>query len=381
MCGVLLVQRSFSEVWVLLFSLQLIIVKKYIFISALSVSILIQGFLLLKPAMADMSMWASEAKYVVENNPAEFNFMAAYGHPGGPIIEGVILIHYLSGVTYDNSLTIFILVMNVLLITGSCLLCYFLSLDNYWWPLALSCLSMNRLYAVGSTPPSTLAALLIVFLCLFSLLIYKKEKISTLSLIAWVILAGLTIATRSDIGVVMSAALFIFIRPKLDIRQVLYAFFGVVAAFVLFDPFMWFMPIRHLGDLIIKAVMHYEYFAPSRLGLLSIIGISSFSVVSMFLAAIFLYKRNEMESPVPKNFIIIMLVTTAILYTIFLTSQFQSARYFLPLVLIWETMLPLFIFNLISNIKSNSANIFKKLSFAILILYPTIFIIQELIIK
>ena len=59
------------------------------------------------------------------------------------------------------------------------------------------------------------------------------------------------------------------------------------------------------------------------------------------------FKREKIASPIPINFLVVMLLITAFLYNVFLTARYQAPRYFKPLILIWETFLPIFIFSLL----------------------------------
>jgi hypothetical protein len=351
---------------------------KKIFIFSFVAACIVQGFIFTKLDTTDFSMWAKQAEYVQTNNPAQFDYLLAYGHPGGPIIETTIFFHYVFGLSYDNSLLIFIIIFDGLAIAGTCVMCYVLSKNNLWWPIVLIGLSANWLY-ISSTPPSTTISLVISFLCLFSLYLYEKEKNGFYALAFWSILAGLIISIRIDIGAVIALAFFIFLKPKISWRQAFYVMLGVMASFVLFDPFMWFMPIQHMGDLLFEMLYHYQYFTPTRLGFFYVLAISSFTFVSMFFSIMFMLmkkidisKSREARPLLPNRFSYVLLITTVVLYIIFLTARCQAPRYFLPLISIWQMLLPLFIFSLTANLKpafSKAANIFFTIA---LILYPII---------
>jgi hypothetical protein len=331
---------------------------KKIFIFSFVIACLIQGFIFTKLGMADFTVWSSQAKYFESGNPQMFNTDLAYGHPGGPIIEGVILIHGVSKISYENSLIIFMIVLGGLAAAGASVLSYKLSGNNLWWPIVLITLSCNWLY-ISSTPPSTIVSLLIAFLCLFSLYIYKKSKIKPYLLVFWSILVGFIIATRADIGAIMAISFLIFIKPKLCWRQTFGIALGISASFILFDPFMWFMPIQHIQDLVFKMVYHYEYFnTPSKMSFSYLLGISAFSFLSMLLSAIFLFFKERMGSPVPPRLVYVLLAATGLLYTVFLTSVFQASRYFLPLISVWTIFLPLFIFSLTTKLPIFSFSLF-----------------------
>jgi len=352
---------------------------KKIFAFSFVTACLIQSFMFAKLGMADFDVWAKQAEYVQTNNPAQFDFLLAYGHPGGPIIEGVLFFHNVLGFSYDGSLMIFIIIIDGLAIAGASTICYLLSKNNLWWPIVLVILSANDLY-LSSTPPSTIASLLISFLSLYSLYIYEKNKLKTGSLIFWGIIAGLIVATRVDIGLVMIFSFLVFLKPKISWRQT-FLIFGITnISFVLFDPFMWYMPFQHLKDLIFKIVFHYEYFDTIKMSLSQVLNISALLLVSVFFAVVFLFLKEKIKSPLPTRFIYILLAVTVALYIVFLTAQCQNSRYFLPLINIWQMLLPLFLFSLTSNLKPALSKMADLFFMVILILLPLASLISSVLI-
>lgn len=316
---------------------------KKIFVLSFIVAALTQWFSFTELGMFDFSMWADQAKYVQTNNPIQFDFLQAYGHPGGPIVEGVILIHSVFGFSYENSLMLFMVLIDGLVIALITVFCYLYKRNNLWWPVVLVGLSLNRMYGF-STPPSTMASIFIGLLCLYSLYIYRKDKIQPLFLFGLSIILGIIISLRIDIGLVMALSTLVFLYPKLNIKQIIYTFLGVMAFFILFDPFMWFMPIQHIKDLLFKITYHYEEFKPTKISFYSLQDISALSFFSIILAMMLVFLKKKILSPVPHRFIYTYLITTILLYAIFLTSNYQAERYFLPLVTIWQIFLPLFVF-------------------------------------
>ena len=322
-----------------------------IFIVIFITSLLLQGIQWREFDMADSGMWGHEAQYVLNNDPREFNFLEAYGHPGGPIIEGAIAFHQLLKLPYDQAVLAFVTLLNSLSIAGICALCFILRKNNLWWVAVFGILSLNRLYEYA-TPPTAIAATLIVFLCLLTLYIYEnKERSEPLYLVLWGLIVGLFIATRADIGVFSLLMFLVLIFKSIGWKKIGLLLGETFLAFLIFDPFMWFMPFQHIKDLIFKIVYHYAEFAQNHMGFVAVLSLSFLAFISIFLSIQFLLFRKKLISPLPPVFIKILILMTAILYVIFLTSHIQAPRYFLPIIFIWETFLPLFIFSLIEKIE------------------------------
>ncbi len=114
---------------------------------------------------------------------------------------------------------------------------------------------------------------------------------------------------------------------------------------------MWFMPIVHVGDLVSKVVYHYAEYVPIRMASMFVLAISSLTIISIFLSLVLIRMRDKIKMSVPPVFICTLIIMTSVLYDVFLTAHYQAPRYFLPLILIWEIFLPLFLFTLIDYIQ------------------------------
>ena len=207
----------------------------------------------------DSSVWSNQAKYVETGDPQEFNALAAYGHPGGPIIEGTIVLHKMFKKSYNDSLVMFMTILNSLVITAICILCCLLRKNNLWWIAVLSTLSLSVMYDF-STPPSAIVSPLIVLMSLLTLYFYEnKNKIKIQYFLIFSFVIGLAVATRVDIGVFCALVFLLFLRFKNTInwKGFFIIAFGSVISFILFNPFMYFMPIQHTRDLISKIIFHY----------------------------------------------------------------------------------------------------------------------------
>lgn len=306
----------------------------------------------------DAYMWANQAEYFQTNDSRQFDALLAYGHPGGTIIEGTIAIHEIFNISYNNSLVIFITIFNSLIIAGISVLCFLLRRNYLWWITILSTLSISVMYAF-STPPSAIVSPLIVFLCLLTLYFYEnKEKIKIPQILFFAFISGLAVATRADIGIFSTLVFLIFLLYKkiIDWKKLFVTIFSSIFFFILFDPFMHFMPLQHIKDLISKIVFHYAEYNPTHMTFFNVLDISFLSFVGIFLSVFLLFMRKKIKLMLPTNFILMLFLITISLYTIFLTSHYQAARYFQPIIFIWEVFLPLLIFNLTSNISFKFLN-------------------------
>jgi hypothetical protein len=329
---------------------------KIIFFGVFLISLIFFTLRWNKFTIIDSSMWANQAQYVLEGDSREFDYLNAYGHPGGLIIEGTIVLNKLFNLTYLQSVIIFIILINSIFVAGICTLCFKLGKDKLWWVAVLVTLIFNWLYSSG-TPTSIVATLSVSFLCLLTLYLYEKKLENQNSfLIIWGIVAGISIATRIDIGLISFIVFLFILSRKIDFKKIILLALGSFVSFILFNPFMWFMPIQHVRDLIFKFVFHYSNFITNHLSLLSILSISSITFISILLSLFYILSKRKINFTLISPFFLWTLIgMTSVLYFIFLTSRFQAERYFTPILIIWEIFFPLFIFFLIdkTGYKSN----------------------------
>jgi len=225
-----------------------------IFIFAFIFAFIFQGLKWKNSNIIDGSMWINQARYVQDGDGRQFDFKNAYGHPGGTIIEPEIIFNkFFDGAhKHSEGFLIFLLTfLNSLFIAGICALCYLLRKNNFWWFIVLIFLSFDTLYDYA-TPTTAVVVPLVVFLSLLTLyFVENKEKIKTKHLLFWSLIAGLSVATRFDIGgfCVFSFLVLLSVMKIINWKKILIITSGAVASFILFDPFMWYMPIQHIKDL------------------------------------------------------------------------------------------------------------------------------------
>lgn len=321
--------------------------RSKIFIIAFVVSCILQTIIWTRIQYYDESMWTSQAQYVNDNDERQYNASEAYGHPGGPIILETIAIHQLLGVSYNDALNIYLVISNSLIIAFICVLCYMIKPKHLWWISVLSTLSINRLWQY-TTPPSASVSMFVLLLTTLTLYMYKKNDVRLKTLLMFGFISGLTIATRVDIGVFMTMGMLIILWPKINIKEILSTLAISEITFFIFDPFMHYMPGQHITDLIHKMIYHYAEFIPNTMSFNTIIDISWIALASFLCALYFLFKKEA--NLYPRKFILGIISLSIILYTIFLTSHYKAERYFIPIILVWEVLLPLYLFTLIPKI-------------------------------
>lgn len=323
---------------------------KWIFVGAFVIVLCLQSYTWFRGMPLDNSMWADQAKYVQVGDPREFNASEAYGHPGGPVILSTIGIHTL-GFSYTDALIVSLSILDSLLIAAAVVVIYALRKNLWWCAAIIAVLADHRLYITHSTPPSIVASLAVVLLSFYTWWLYEKGNTKRSLLFVWAALVGFTVATRLDIGCVSAVVFGALLLTRYKFRELLYAVAVAFSTFVVCDPFMWFMPIQHVIDLITKILVHYDgQQVTGTLGWNLLLDISTLTLVSVVCTANVYVLRTKVQFPINKIWFYAVCIFSVVWYGILLSAQYQAVRYFLPIIMLWECFLPLMLYTLIDKI-------------------------------
>jgi hypothetical protein len=338
-----------------------------IFLISFLVACIFQSIRWTKPENIDVNMWINQARMFGTPDPQQYDFLLGYGHPGGPIIIGIKVFHSV-GIHYKAALMLLLTLCNSFGIGLIAVLCYILRKDTIWWIAATLVLSLQWMFDLA-TPPSALAAILVVLLCIYTLYLYEQYiKINNNFIIVWGVISGILTATRCDIGVLTSGVFLIFLATRFSLRKIGIMALVSVIAFWIFDPYMWYMPYTHVGDLVYKIIFHYDGSLQSHPDIITMLKVSFFTAISIILAV---YKRGL---SLPTRFVYMLTAMSIVLYTIFLTSSFSVTRYYMPVVFIWETFLPLILFEYIFYIQKKKRLVPQVIVSILLICYSTLYL-------
>jgi hypothetical protein len=188
--------------------------------------------------------------------------------------------------------------------------------------------------------------MLATFLALYTLWLYEKRgEPATAELLGWSATAGALAATRADIGGVLVVSFGILLVARYGGRLTGSLLVLAFAAFSIFDPFMWFMPVTHIQGIFKKMFVHYTgTLITGHDYVTSILSFAARGLGAIVLAGLLALRK---ELPVPGAFIVTLLGATTLVCLVLFTAGFDATRYFMPLIFIWEILLPLFLVSLL----------------------------------
>lgn len=300
--------------------------------------------------MYDLRIWGNQAHYLQTGDPRQFDGAAAYGHPGGTLIIGTTLIKNVADVSYEEALTLFLALADALVIVLICRISFALRRNGWWVAAIFSFLTLNPLYT-ESTPPSSLASLLVVLLAALSLLFLYERKalVGWRHAALWGLVAGCACATRIDSGALASLIFGTLLLRHLGIRFALLAATSAALVFTTLDPFMWFMPLQHLYDMIVKVYLHMAVISLEHPPLSYLLTQMGFALLGGLFGLLYLGVPG-LRSFIPRAFLVALLVLSALVIAVYANAHNQGVRYLQPLAFLWEWLLPLLIAHLVQQL-------------------------------
>jgi len=312
----------------------------YIFVFVFIYGFIVQLLWVSPSETLDKLMWTNQIQYFLTEDPRMFNFYAAYAHPGTTLVGLGSLLHILLEISYRQAL---LLSMSLLIAGASAacaVVCARLCPGSLWWVATAFTLLFTRFH-ICSTPPTSvvLPFLVLIVLVTWNLVVKAPEDLFGRCFL-WGCVVGVSAATRVDATALFGGPMFMIVLVQYGWRTLLPIILGVTLSFYLADPFLWFMPMQHLADLLHKFSIHYEGFLmPSTISAEEWFLTVPLALVSFIWFAVITVRKKPSQI-VPPKIIWALLVLTLLALWVILTSSYQSIRYVYPLLIVWEVLFP-----------------------------------------
>lgn len=318
----------------------------FFFVAMLVVALLAQGLLFSKIELVDERLWSGRIdtfKWELAGNRLDPSNRAYPGHPGTTIILIGALLES-SGVPAKDSVSWTVAILNALSIALVVLLAKLRAPKSMWWFVAAIILLFNDAYFRAS-PTNAVMAPLGVAGVLLALWLYENHdhRLVRHGMVLWGVLAGLGLATRWPATVLLYAPLSLLLVWRLGIKKILaVAGIGLTVA-VGIDPLLWYRPIERLGVMAAHLFRSAYLANPLYLHVADFVLLSPLAILGLAIAVVIITGEKRLPAPVARDFLLTLLLITGLFALVFLNLDYQSLRYFDPIIFTWEIMLPFFL--------------------------------------
>jgi hypothetical protein len=308
--------------------------------SVFLISCAVQTYLWFGPFLyVDSEYWTAAARQFAHGVLPPFStFVAA--HPATTILlpaAGLII----SGVPSVYAIQITMIILISAAISIIVYLCREVRPQSLWW-LGVAALLIPNPHYLKMTIPSALAALVA---CIYILLLLRtRERGSSRESFFWLgICAGFLLATRIDVGL----EILLISLPYLwwHAGKKFFALLPIAALFfVTLNPFLW----AGLGDYAASFMLQMNDHLAETIGFGYTISSAALPILSFLIGIAFLLLRPYLSS-LPRDFLLWLVVSSSVLCGAVAISSYHPVRYFFPLIVIWEVLLPLFVFDILDR--------------------------------
>ena len=308
--------------------------------------------------ITDSELWTASASTIAAGILPDFSTPTP-SHPGTTILLPTALLIALH-VPATRALGIVMAILMSLCIILIVQQCAIARPHTLWWVSALIVLVPNHLY-LQMTPPSAFAAVLAA-LYVVLLLRIRDTSVNHRLVIALGACGGFLLATRIDIGAALIFISFPYLWSIVRTR----ALMCLAVAFVVFtalNPYMWIHPILQIQEFVDQIGSNVLV----TLGFGFSFSILISTLLAFFLCCVLLCAKKAYIS-IPRDFLWWLLIFSVVMSLTILRSHYHPARYFFPLMTIWELFLPLFLFESLDRIPRFSDDARRTMQYIVVIL-------------
>lgn len=357
-----------------------------LFLIVLLVALVGQSLLWRFDSFTDDRFWTARvAQFRSDITTGEFEaWNEVYsGHPGMSVISIATVAHML-GASLAGSVDGAVALLNALAIAGIVTIAVWWRPTIGWWLPALAIGTFYPLYVYATptnaviAPMSILIVLGVLWLSESSFAFWKYAVVGAA--------VGLALITRVPTALLICLPLATWLASKQGLKPVGMVAGVAAATALVLDPFLWLDTVDHVSYVLFRSslnvtgavqdlpldLMRFPTFAP--LALLSI-GLACVSLV---------YRKYT--SPLPVSFVVTLLITTVLYTIVFLSVSYQSLRHFMPILLVWEILFPLYALQAIAQSKFafSSSPLFwsawaRRITVALLVFSPTFLLILSFV--
>lgn len=318
-----------------------------LFLFVLLINLLVQGTLWRMIDLTDGRLWINRANYLEEDlqhRPLVYKASDARGEryggqPGMAVVTGSLLARKL-GAPILGSLqgTIAILIAGAA--TFAVMAGREVDSKKKWWLVSVIMLLFNPLYWRSTPTDAVMAAITVSVTMLIWALICERKKTKWVPVVLGINL-GIGLVTRTTFAGLLFGLMLMYAIYDLGWRNKkwLWVIGATIVTVYIFNPLLWDAPGQHLWLLIARSVTHAVPVASWRWDVGILLIRLPIALISLGLAVIIIMSKSNKQMRA-KQWLRWLLISTIIVGGVLAQANLYGARYFYPLIFMWEFMLP-----------------------------------------
>lgn len=156
--------------------------------------------------------------------------------------------------------------------------------------------------------------------------------------------AGAGLATHFSLTILLAVPALVFLGWRLGWKPILISVASAAVVWLLLDPLLWQQPRMHMAYMLQRIELHATELGVARVTPFDLLLFAPLALISWLVAVG--VAVNGITNIFPRVALMFVVGLSLLVAILFLRAQSQSIRYFFPLILFWESVLPVWLLQL-----------------------------------
>lgn len=315
----------------------------HIFFIAFSFTLLAQSVIWHFDTLTDEGVWVERVQQTaVDLRDGTFDQKDYSGHPGMAVLLPAAVLQ-MTGLSEIASLKTIMALWISAAVAGVAVVAYGLFPTLPAWVGAAGMMALHPVFVQTSPTNAVVGALLTLVLWI----VMWAEKNRSLPYL-WAAVLGASVgaglATHFSLTILMSVPALIFLGWRLGRKPILISVASAAVVWLLLDPLLWQQPRIHMAYMLQRIELHTTELGVATMTPFDLPLFAPLALISWLVAAGVVL--SGMANTLPRAALVFAVGLSLLATIIFLRAQSQSIRYFFPLILFWESVLPVWLLQL-----------------------------------
>lgn len=315
----------------------------YVFLIAFVLSFVAQGIIWHFDTLTDEGVWMERVQHAATDlRDGTFEQKDYSGHPGTAVLLPAAVLK-ITGLSEITSLKTIMTLWVSTAVAGVAVIVHGIFPTTPAWVGAAGMMALHPVF-VQTSPTNAVVGALLAFILWIVILAEKNHTLPY----GWAVILGAGVgigaATHFSLTILLAAPALVFIIWRRGWKPVLVSIVSMAVVWLLFDPLLWQQPRVHLAYMLQRIELHttelgVATMTPFDLTLFATLALISWAVAAGMAA-------SGITNTFPRTALVFLSGLSLLAAFIFLRAQSQSIRYFFPLILFWESVLPVWLLQL-----------------------------------
>jgi len=308
----------------------------------------------------DQDVWEERVDIfarAISSRSVVFSQKGFSAHPGTSMISVAGILRAV-GLGSKHSLVLGVSLLNAGLIAGAAVMCRELRPGLWWWLPVFFVLLGHSLYRLVS-PTSAVIVPAVVLLYLSGLWMVERSIFNWGQCLVMGVAMGIGFATRLPITLLFSGPLVVYLF-FFSSKRVVWVVPLSLLVWLLFDPLLWLVPMEHLSLIFNRTALHVTHQTLGQLSWRSLVSVSSLALMAVIMSILSVSFNRKALCPVRVGYVVLLWVVTVMISLVLFEARTSAIRYFFPLIMLWEVLLPLWLLHFMSGLPNNHAGWLRR---------------------